>query len=207
MASLRFVLAVLALVAFASTASAAPIYVLGNECPSDAQMGSYDRQYSVTDALACVFDPASNNIQGTTAEALMYFGGGSWTGLGQNAISGFTFTVDAGGDDGTFTIGAPLTLLYSQFIVAIKDGGNPKWAAFLLPLGDFSSAWHFQTAAGELSHFAVWGRAGTPTQQCVTLPCTPGGDDPGTPVPDGGTTMALLGFALGGLGYARRKLA
>jgi hypothetical protein len=164
-------------------------------------MSAYTRQYYVTDAIACVFDPASNNIQGTTAEALMYFGGGTWTGLGQTAISGFTFTVDAGGDDGTFNINIPG---YNQFIVAIKDGGEPKWAAFLLTAGDFSSAWGFSTAAGDLSHFAVWGRTGTPTQFCTTLPCTPG-DDPGTPVPDGGVTLAMLGFALTGMGAAKRK--
>lgn len=199
-----FAVVVFAFLVSVASVDAAPIYALGNECPTDAQMSAYDRQYYVTDAIACVFDPASSNIQGTTAEALMYFGGGTWTGLGQTAISGFTFTVDAGNDDGTFSINIPG---FNQFIVAIKDGGSPKWAAFLLPQGDFSSAWGFGTSAGDLSHFAVWGRTGTPTQQCTVLPCTPGGDDPGTPVPDGGSTLAFLGMAFGGLNYMRKKLA
>ena len=196
----------------AAPLQAAPIYRLGNTCPTNADMNAvtdpdYNRQYQVTDAVACVYDPTDPNIQGDQGDILAYLGLG-WTGLlqegpGAGDIDGFTYTGTTGG---TFTIGAPLTGLFSQFAVGIKDGGDPKWAIFLLTAGDFSSIWDI-TGSGTLSHFTLYGRTGTPTQQCVTLPCGPPGDDPGTPVPDGGATIALMGASLGLLGVARRRLA
>jgi hypothetical protein len=142
---------------------AAPIYVSGNECPTDATMGGFDRQYSITQAIACMYDDASSNITGTQAEADAYLNtaaaqptwGTGWTGLGQDP-SGFTFTADAGQDDGTFTIDTSI-LDYDQFAVAIKDGGSPKWALFLLPVDTFTGDWHFLTSGGSLSHFALFG--------------------------------------------------
>ena len=129
--------------------NAAPIYAVGNECPTDAQMtanATYTRQYYVTQALACVYDPASNNIQGTQAEADLYLNvlGGGWTGLGQNP-TGFSFTTDAGNDDGTFTFSAPLTTTYNQFAIGIKDGSLPFWAIFALPAGVTTGDWGLST--------------------------------------------------------------
>jgi hypothetical protein len=204
----RYVIA-FAFLALAAPALASPIYVAGNTCPTNAQMGDFDRQYSVTDAVACVYDPASENIQGDLDEVLAYLGGAPWAGLGQEAglggIDGFSYTSDAGNDDGTLLIGSPLTSLYNQFAVGIKDGGSPKWAIFLLGIGDFESDWHFSTTGGDLSHFTLYGRV-TGSQQCTTIPCGPGDDDPPTSVPDGGATVALLGASMFGLGFIRRKL-
>ena len=160
---------VLAGVAGTGTASASPIYVVGNECPADPLAPAYDRQYYVTQATYCVFDPAVNNIQGTDAEAAFYLDGGpqpawgtGWEGLGQESLEldivGFSFTADGGNDDGTFTIGALLTSQFGQFALGIKDGGTPKWAIFLLPVGVYSGDWGFITGAGDLSHFALYGR-------------------------------------------------
>jgi hypothetical protein len=142
---------------------AAPIYVSGNECPADASMGGFDRQYSITQAIACMYDESTSNISGTTAEADAYLNtaaaqptwGTGWIGLGENP-TGFDFTVDAGNDDGTFTIDTSI-LAYDQFAVAIKDGGSPKWALFLLDAGTFTGDWHFLTTGGDLSHFALFG--------------------------------------------------
>ena len=39
---------------------------------------------------------------------------------------------------GSFTFGLPLTLLYNQFAIAVKDGGRPKFAIFELPVGTFT---------------------------------------------------------------------
>lgn len=170
-------LVILASVA-AGTASAAPIYVSGNECPTDASMGGYDRQYSITQAIACVYDDASSNITGTQSEANAYLNtaaaqptwGTGWVGLGQDP-TGFSFTSDAGNDDGTFTIDTSI-LNYSQFAVGIKDGGSPKWAVFLLPVDTFTGDWHFLTSGGSLSHFALFGRDpidGTPVPEPASL--------------------------------------
>lgn len=147
----------------ARPAVAAPIYVIGNECPTDASMAGFDRQYSITDATACMYDASSSNIAGTTSEADAYLNtlaaqptwGTGWTGLGINPI-GFSFTADAGNDDGTFAIDTS-TLAYNQFAVAVKDGGSPKWALFLLPIDTFTGDWHFMSSGGELGHFAVFG--------------------------------------------------
>jgi hypothetical protein len=148
----------------AGNASAAPVYVTGNECPTDSSMGGFTRQYSITQAVACIYDDGSSNIQGTTGEADLYLNaaaaqptwGTGWTALGQNPL-GFDFTADAGNDDGTFTIDTSV-LEHGQFAVAIKDGGSPKWAIFLLPEDTFSGDWHFLTEGGSLSHFALFGR-------------------------------------------------
>jgi hypothetical protein len=193
-------LPLLTLVSFAAVSEAAPIYVAGNECPADP-IGTYDRQYYVTQATNCVFDPAVNNITGTDAEADFYLnsaagtlagwgGAGTaddWVGLDQHDgdeefIAGFSYTADAGNDDGTFTFGASLLAEYEQFALAIKDGGDPKWAIFLLPAGLTTGDWGFSTNGGQLSLFALVGRnLGTPRG--------------GSEVPEP-TTLLLLGSGL-----------
>lgn len=210
----KFVLAAL-LAMVPAIASANPIYAAGNTCPTDTQYNAvgapYTTQYTVNDAIACVFDPDSPNIQGDSAEAAFYLGAlAGWTGFlqdgpGAGDIAGFTYTGTTGGE---FIIN-PLLVGgggFNQFAVGVKDGHNPKWAIFLLSVGDFQSAWSM--TEGSLSHFTLYGRTRlTGEPQCAPpLVCEPGGDDPPT-VPDGGATIAMLGAAMFGLGYARRKLA
>ena len=181
--------------AAARPVEAAPIYVNGDECPTDATMAGFDRQYSITQAIACMYDASSSNIQGTAAEAAAYLNtaaaqptwGTGWTGLGTDPI-GFTFTKDAGNDDGTFAIDTNV-LHYDQFAVAIKDGGSPKWALFLLPVDTFTGDWHFLSSGGVLSHFAVFGHDVRP-------------DIPAVPEP---ATLLLLGSGLTATALTARK--
>lgn len=147
----------------ARPAVAAPMYLTGNECPTDASMAGFDRQYSIPQAVACIYDDSSSNITGTASEADMYLNsataqptwGTGWTGLGVDPV-GFSFTADVGADDGTFAIATSM-LAYDQFAVAVKDGGSPKWALFLLPVYIATGDWHFMSPGGELGHFALFG--------------------------------------------------
>ena len=172
----------LALVLLASAAHAEAIYVSGSECPADPLADPYTRQYYVTPSIACVFDPTSNNLQGTDAEALTYLEGGpaiwgeDWDGLGQNP-TGLTIVADAGNDDGTFTIEAALAAMYDQFALAIKDGSMPFWAIFLLPAGTTSGDWGLST----LRRLAVTHGALRP--RCRDATTTPAAT-PAAPAPD-----------------------
>ena len=207
-----FLLSLLTLVAAPAASQAAPIYVAGNECPSDAQMPSYDRQYYVTQALRCVFETETSgpaaNIDGSDAEADLYLnsalgtGAGwgtaatedDWVGLGKTP-TGFSFTADAGNDDGTFTFSAALLGLYDQFALGIKDGSNPKFAIFMLPVGLTTGDWGFGTEGGDLSHFTLYGRQSLDiNEQCPDCPEI-------TEVPEP-ATLLLIGS---GLTFAARR--
>ena len=164
--------AALAVVASVATAEAATIYVTGNVCPEDP-IAPYTRQYSVTQASMCMYDPASDNITGTNADAAAYLNtpgalaegwGAGWVGLGKTdnpggiPIANFTWSSDIGNDDGTYTIGAPLLATYSRFALAVKDGDTPKWALFFLTAA--SGDWHFLTQQGDLSHLSLFAAVG-----------------------------------------------
>jgi PEP-CTERM motif len=196
---IRLFITALAVSAFPATTAGAPIWNIGNECPTDAQMAAYARQYYVSEATHCVFDAAVGNITGTNAEALLYLNsppapeiwGTDWVGLGQegeeNDIVGINFTFDAGNDDGMFFINTAL-LNYAQFAIGIKDGEDPKWAIFLLPEGVASGNWGFATEQGSLSHFTAYARG-------VSTP-------PPTVTPEP-ASLLLLGT---GLGLAARRM-
>jgi hypothetical protein len=147
-----------------SSAFAAPVYVDGSVCPNP--QGDFTRQYSVIGASECVYDPDVKNITGTNQEADAYLNtdaahdagwvnGGTWTGLGQ------TEQGQAGDTDGTFTIDTSI-FQYSYFGIALKDGGEPKWAIFQVQSCGENQVceydWEFLSGGGSLSHFALFGK-------------------------------------------------
>jgi len=77
----------------------------------------------------------------------------------------------------------------------LKDGGDPKFGIFVLPPGVLTGAWGFGTAAGDLSHFALYAR-GTPGP--------PNDDEPPSPVPEP-ASMLLLGTGLLAAARARAR--
>jgi hypothetical protein len=207
----RIVLACFIVLCSVSSVNAAPVYALGTECPSDTQMVNtdYTRQYYVTPSLACVYDndPTVNNIQGTTAEAEYYldvFGTGTWVGLGETE-AGFSYTADAGNDDGTFTISPELANMFDNIAIAIKDGAFPYFGIFLLPTDTLSGTWGMSTTQGDLSHFALFGFIGDDGPIInPTCPNCPPGDDPPAPIPEP-ASLLLLGSGLATIAAKYRK--
>jgi PEP-CTERM motif len=183
----RGVLIALLMLGGVSVASAGPVitydafYRDGNTCPTNGDMNTDSDltvQYMVTDAIECMYITNVSNGAGNTdnpvgtndeadsflnsiAAGLEGWGSVDFLGLGSTdgGINGFSFTSENGGTNGSFLIGAPLTGLYNQFAIAVKDGGDPKFAIFLMPLGDFGSTWSFESQNGSLSHFALFGRS------------------------------------------------
>jgi hypothetical protein len=92
---------------------------------------------------------------------------------------------------------AGLTYLY---VLAKYDG--PNYGSVIFYTGDLTGNFIVPTTAGGygLSHVTLFNPVPTPRD--------PGSDDPGTPVPDGGSTAIMLGAAMLGIGLIqRRKLA
>jgi hypothetical protein len=213
-------LAALLVAGLANVASATPIYEAGNTCPTDADVpaGNDGRQYTVDVALRCVYDRDVTQITGSQEDADTYLNTADaalagwhvladptddWEGIGQENgedqdILGFDFT---GTTSGTFTISGLLATQYDQFAIGIKDGGDPRWAIFMLPIDTLTGDWAFLSDQGSLSHFALYGRDTlSGEQQCTTPPCDP--PDVVTPEP---ASLVLLGSGIAAIASRVRR--
>lgn len=90
---------------------------------------------------------------------------------------------------------------YSPLYLLVKDGNhNPYWYFFNLTTAGWNGTASlnlsgFWPGQGSISHVTLMGKLG------------PGTNSVTSPVPDGGSTLATLGFALLGLGSVRRFIA
>lgn len=188
---------------------------------------SQDRQYQTTSAIDCVWgggnigqgggnddfllgNGTNDVLWGTVATAGPKFGL-SWTLIDSKDASGSGIpvsltglTIGSGADNNTFSW--TLTdIAYGKYALGLKDGGDPKWAVFLLSdriyLSDILTGIADITTSGSWSHIALYG-TGTPPPPCVGDDCGGGQQE----IPEPGT-LALVGLALlGGAALRRRKV-
>jgi hypothetical protein len=132
------------------------------ECPSDAQVAAEDlnRQYSLTTNPDSVcFAYGDGNLNGAGNDAFLEIAPGvSFVGQNDAFIAGSTDFTGTSGDFAFNAVGGV------QYYVGIKDGGDPKWAVFQLPIlavsGIFSGEWGVVSPGGSLSHLALYSGEG-----------------------------------------------
>ncbi len=177
---------------FTGNAGAAPVEVF---CPPTLnEFTGQTRQYSLTtDPASTCYAYGGGNLNGQSNDAFQALVPG-WDFEGQNNAFSSTGSL-TGGSSGDWTI-----LNFDpnkQYAVGVKDGGSPKWAVFLLPVGCCATGeWGVTSPQGGLSHLALYSRdAETPVEP---------GEEPIVPEP---ATVALLGLGLvaGGARMRRAK--
>jgi hypothetical protein len=155
-----------------------------------------DRTGTLGDAIASA--GTSNNLKADEVAAAF---GGTWTDKGHidpgalsEGLLSITFTTGGWGGSnvaGTWTIDPSFWSLYGSAVIGWhvgNGGGDPDSFMFLIEPGATTGTWSYKdgSGGGGLSNVQLYG-SGAPRN-----------------VPDGGTTVALLGLAIGGVVVARR---
>ncbi len=191
----RVVVAALAIWSLMPPAAGADTIALGGPLPNS-------RQAVLNDAISGF----AGNGNATETQVENYYGG-DWTELGSceagdpclNGVLTVNLLIGSWGSSlaaGTWSIASPFP--YANLALSIhvgNGGGNPDHFVWLIanngvPAGPYSGTWGYfkgNTSGGGLSNFKAYGR--------------------NLSVPDGGTTIALLGFAMLGVGFLRRRIA
>jgi hypothetical protein len=161
-------------------------------------IGSVQRTASVTSAVSG-FTGVSINPDGATVGG--HLGGGTWT----NAESLFTINFTTGNFNsnnvaGTWAIQPSFWAMYGNAAISMHVGqgsGDPDYFVFLVTPGETNGTFSYDRLSGGgggFSNMKLWGN-GAPSNTN-----TPG-------VPDSGSTVALLGLSVLGLGFLRRRLS
>ena len=132
--------------------------------------------------------------------------GGTWTSAGQRTSDGTSssLTIDVTSGNwgskevsGTWAIAPSFWTTYSSAIISMHVGGNDDsnvtWFDWVITPSQTSGTWRYENEGngGGLSNMQLWGSGQGSSN-------TPG-------VPDSGSTLALMGLALVGLGFVSRK--
>ena len=162
-------------------------------------IGAPDRTFDITPATSGVFGN-SNNVGASDVGAAF---GGTWTNAGERTSVGTDGSLTVGllagsfgsGDaNGTWSINPAFWSTYGSAVISVhvgQGGGDPDYWMFQLPANTLAGTWAYDIISGGgggLSNIKLWG-SGT------------------AQVPDGGSTIALLGLGLTLLAIARRKLS
>lgn len=153
--------------------------------------GTDTSQSAINTAIAAWASEATLLYKATPGEG----GGGSEEGDFSNSYNTTYGTLTTASAIIAYT--GPTAIISNSVYVLIKGGGNntpitTSWYFYNVPGWNGTDSINFSNYyngnQGKISHISIYGT-------------------PGVNVPDGGSTLALIGLALAGLGLAQRKLS
>lgn len=168
-------------------------------CPNPLA-GDQTRSYTVDPAIDCVWGTGKILNGGVDDDFLLGNGtndpayllptaygpsdpfgrnfGLQWTFIGSTedlngSISGFEYKLATGDRSGTWKVNASQLPAYSRFALGIKDGGDPKWAVFLLDNSELAGLMSMGSTdnkdSGSFSHFVLYGVQSVPVPEPASL--------------------------------------